>query len=299
MLVHFCDCKLNLKNMTTSKTLLLSILCAIPLVSCSKIESMTQKEQSLSFISISKEVLLSGQDIDSETQGFYNEAKHRFVSHIKTSEDGSLIMDKSAEDLRICSDLYDLFHMVYISLPNAKQLSVKTLMTKSIIDDTLVFDDGFALDSLLEEGTGTRGNRTAIDMVAQAIEGIALLHGWSSTANLWHMWYFDMRTSPYTLSASEWDAVKSGAEAEFRRHPEWGPGEHQINYANQSDSDLRYSYGTATANFDAYGNCIGFRDTYDMNWMRGQRRDWDELLTELLSYIDGDGGFTISYGITQ
>ena len=153
----------------------------------------------MNYISISKDLLLSEQDFNNETQESYDEAKNRFVSNIKTSEDGLLITDKSAEDFRICSDLYDLFHLAYISFPNAKQLSIKALTTKSIINDTLIFDDGFATDTLFEVGTGTRGNNIAIDRIAQAIEEIALLHGWNSTANFWHMWYFDTRTSPYTL----------------------------------------------------------------------------------------------------
>ena len=188
----------------------------------------------------------------------FNEARSRFISYIQIDEDGRYIMETPAEKMQICSDLYDLFNLAFITFPNARAASCP-IHTKN-------YD---------------YGEWEPID----------------TTAKFWHMWYFDFRNETYFLSESEWMDVKDYAESVYRNHPNWGPGQHSIEFTFQSDPDLHFTYGTATANFDYQGNCIGFQDTYDMNRMRGQRRDLDELITIFISYIGNtEGGFSVQYG---
>lgn len=271
--------------------------------SCSMVDTMRLAESELSYIAISKDRILSKDGLDEETQNLINEAKYRFMACVKDSENG-LIVENSAEELCISSDLYDLFYIAFVSLPNAQMRSRELIRTKSSsiydpIDSTGAdMDFGYPIDTMDYSGpTGTRGNNRLVDMIASSIETLTSDLGWGTTSKFWHMWYFDVRENSYTLSTAEWCAVKDYAESEYKNHPTWASGEHAINFSFNSNPDLHFTYGTATAVFDNNGNCIGFRDTYDMNRMSGHRSDLDELITDFLSYLGNtEGGFEVRYG---
>ncbi len=253
-------------------------------------------EPSPNYIAISKGVLLSGQNLDDESLLQFNEAKSRFLSAVTTIEGGYHIIDKSADEINICADLYDLFYIAYVALPNARVEINSSIISKSGEEyvDSLCVDD-FPVDSL--GPTGTRGNNRIVDAIASSIETLTSSLGWDTTAKFWHMWYFDARENAYTLTEIEWLSVKSFAESEYRNHPNWAPGWHSISFSFQSDPDLHFTYGTASVYFNYEGSCVEFRDNYDMNFLYGRRDDLDELITRFLSYIGGtEAGFEIHYG---
>ncbi len=116
------------------------------------------------------------------------------------------------------------------------------------------------------------------------------------------MWYFDNRSSVYTMSKNEWNAAAHYAQqsigSSFQCNPVYING--QIYYANQvsfynASYDLAQSYGTATVYFNQYGQPVGFKDTYNFN--QGNRGFPAEQATGIIRSIGSAGRYDIRYGI--
>ncbi len=224
----------------------------------------------------------------------FKEAAHRFSCRLVFEKDNtiSLIEGTTAQDLKISNNLFELFNEV-IDLWNEKPTTL--IIKKANIPMTKGGDP---------ESTTTRGGNVFCDIAANTIYNIIVSNGWTLTAKLFHMWYFDNRCSTYTLTYQEWTPIATysnnnvGTNYQNNSFTYEGYTYYQksLSFYNASN-DLRFALGTSTISIDYNGYAVGLSDFYDFN--AGDRSFINETLVSIIRNIGDEGGFPIKYGIVK
>ena len=191
----------------------------------------------------------------------FKEASQRMSDNI-VFEKTQIRISKTAKELNIDQKLFDKWYY-FIKLYNDGKIDIKKMPTGSLA--RLYSEDKL-------EGRGTRGGNILCDMAACSVHGALGTLGWRTSQSYFDMWYFDNRSSAYTMSFRQWQAASNYAiqfaGSNYQNNPTYINGElfyaNQVSYYN-ADYDLAESYGTATVYFNQYGQPVGFKDTYDFN----------------------------------
>ncbi len=79
-----------------------------------------------------------------------------------------------------------------------------------------------------------------------------------------------------------------------------GGNQYTAKTVNYYGSEYKYAFGAATEYYNEYGQCVGFKDTYDFN---AASRDWqNETITNAVGTVGslcGASNYVISYGIHE
>lgn len=225
----------------------------------------------------------------------FKEAAERFSSRLILNEDNTfaLLEGATAAELNISNNLFELFHSVIIYW-NTHPAS---LIIKS--DKQLTRTKGNN-----PESSSTLGGNLLCDIAASAIYYTIVSNGWDLTANLFHMWYFDNRSSAYSLTEQEWTPISIYSNgcvgADFCNdafeYDETTYYQNEISFYGSS-SDLRYSLGSSIVSFNSNGQSVGLLDFYNFN--SGDLSFVDANLISVIHCVGNNGGFAINYGIVN
>lgn len=218
----------------------------------------------------------------------FREAAGRYSSRLEFEQDNtvSLMEGTTAGYLNISENLFELFNGV---------IGYWNEHPATFIDRR---------NSLVGFSTATRGGNILCDIAASEIYSITAIMGWKLTAKLFRLWYFDNRSSEYTLTDREWQPVASSANSivgqNYRNNPfmvsESTYYQNSVSFYGAS-SDLKFALGSCTINFDADGYAVGLSDFYDFD--AGNRGTVNETLMSIIRWIGDDGGFAVKYGIVK
>ncbi len=223
----------------------------------------------------------------------FKEATMRFSSRLIYGKDKTLylIEGTTAEELNISESLFQLFkESVACWNENPTDIIFKPGKVKRT--------KGQSPES------STRGGNFICDAAATAIYNYMTSSNWPLASNLFNMWYFDNRSSDYTLSQNEWSAVSSYADSIVGSNYQNNSfsSKHCTYYDNcvsfyGNNADLKYSLGSCSIYFNASGAPDGMYDVYDFN--KGDRSFVSESLTTIIRWIGDDGGFVVKYGVQR
>lgn len=230
-------------------------------------------------------------NLSNEELRIIKEAGQRMSDNI-VFEGSKIRVTKSSKELNMDQELFDQWYY-FVQLYNDGKIDIQK--APSIALSRANPEDG---------NTGTRGGNLMCDLAANSILGTLTTFGWRTCRSYLDMWYFENRSIPYTMSADNWSEASKYAKQyvgiNFRKNPVRIGGlwvyAHSVSYYNGS-MDLAQSYGTATVYFNAAGEPVGFKDTYNFN--EGDRSWAAEAGTTVIRTITngGNGGYDIVYGI--
>lgn len=282
-----------MKRRTSLYKLTLSVVMACFLgfaASCSNddylpIDSEDQNLLSDSFIGI--ENIEVGPKSAFETKQF-KEAADRFSKRLMFKKDNTIsLMDgTTADNLNISESLFELFNGV-VRYWNEHPVNFIGRNNQLLIS------------------TDTRGGNILCDVAASEIYSITAVFGWKLTAKLFRMWYFDNRSSEYTLTDQEWTPVAGYSNSVIGQNYQNNPFmidettyyQNGVSFYNSSSYDLKFALGNCTVYFDGNGNAVGLSDFYDFN--AGDRGTINETLMAIIRWIGDDGGYPISFGVVK
>lgn len=223
----------------------------------------------------------------------FNEAAERFSSRIIIEKDNTvkLIEGTNAYYLNISPELFFLFNEV---LNSWNDNPVTLIRTK---DKKMIRTKGGD-----PEPQETRGGTLIRDMAASEVYFITYACGWTLTAKLFHMWYYDNRCSDYTLTNDEWSPIEFYSNEKIGddyKHNSFLYG--GVRYYSKgisfydASNDLKYAIGDGNISVDEDGNAVGMKDYY--NFDESNRRAVNEAIVSVLRWVGDDMGYVIKHGV--
>ena len=223
----------------------------------------------------------------------FNEAAERFSSKVIIGKDNTarLIEGTNACNLNISPELFILFSEVLNSWNDNPVTLIRTQnknMPRTKSGDP--------------EPQETRGGTLIRDIAASQVYFITSSCGWTLTAKLFHMWYFDNRCSDYTLTNDEWTPIESYSNdniGDDYKHNSFLYG--GVRYYSQgisfysSSNDLKYAIGDCNVSVDDNGYAVGMKDYY--NFDESNRSAINEAIVSVLRWVGDDMGYVIKYGV--
>ncbi len=235
----------------------------------------------------------SGPKSKFERQQFINAAQ-RFSDKLTIKNNNTIHLTNkiTSEDINISPQLFNIFcEVVDIWNENPSVIMHKPSdMTRSKSNNP--------------ESTSTRGGNIICDAAATIIYNTTVNNGWTLTAKLFNMWYFENRSSLYTLSTDEWSPIasysKNAVGNNYKDNAFIYNGQtyyrKELSFYN-AGSDLKFSLGSSNISFNNNGSAVGLSDIYNFN--AGDRSFINESITAVIRWIGNEGGFEIGYGIYQ
>lgn len=213
-------------------------------------------------------------------KAIFNEAQKRIVNHLKKNDKGFWSLEHTtASELNMDESLFNIFTELYKSgqvLNSTKNMKTNKRMKTP---------GEYEMDPL----SPCTQAYLLISTQLNSIEQKFFDNYWTSGGNM-NLTQSDMQSIVNTTGRS----VNSSTTVTI------GGQQYTAKQVNYYGSEYKYAFGTATEYYNAKGECVGFKDSYDFN---AAARSWkNETITRAVGSVGelcGATNYNITYGIHQ
>ncbi|HOT14817.1 MAG TPA: hypothetical protein PK252_08660 [Bacteroidales bacterium] len=271
--------KKNINTILAFKTIFIILFICIFFNSCDK-EEIENESITVEYLSISN--LNTKSQLTKAESDILKKAKERINKSLKFQNGKLSLAHVTAKDLNMSEDIFNLFQTIVTfcnEAPHKKKVEVKSIKVKS---------------------ASTENSGAVCDVIGDAIEACA----GSDFEKECFRNYWDGKgdkTLSYTIFIDIVKNVKISKTNNWIRVDINGKTYYQCQASFYDNSKYDYALGTCTMYYDANGNAVGMKDTYDFNPENfGVRSSEAEVLTRTINTLGGACGaknYEISYGI--